>query len=84
MSGFVCPKCKTETQIFIPSTGGAEKMCKDLGLTLLGKVPLDPVLARACDEGKSYLERASVGSIGAKAMKDIFEKIVDVVEKKKN
>ncbi|KAF4791969.1 Cytosolic Fe-S cluster assembly factor nubp1-B [Turdus rufiventris] len=42
MSGFVCPKCKNESQIFPPTTGGAEKMCQNLSVSFLGKVPLDP------------------------------------------
>ncbi|PWA33287.1 hypothetical protein CCH79_00013626, partial [Gambusia affinis] len=56
MSGFVCPKCKNTSQIFPPSSGGAEKMCADLNLPLLGKVPLDPRIGRSCDEGKSFLQ----------------------------
>lgn len=31
-----------ESQIFPPTTGGAEVMCQDLKIPLLGKVPLDP------------------------------------------
>jgi len=27
-----------------------------MGVPFLGKIPLDPRLARACDEGKSFLE----------------------------
>lgn len=27
MSGFVCPSCQCESQIFPPITGGATKMC---------------------------------------------------------
>ncbi|MGH0164204.1 UNVERIFIED_CONTAM: hypothetical protein FKN15_054820 [Acipenser sinensis] len=55
MSGFVCPKCKNNSQIFPPTTGGAEKMCKELNIPLLGKVPLDPRIGKSCDEGKSFL-----------------------------
>ena len=29
MSGFVCPHCKCQSQIFAPSSGGASKMCED-------------------------------------------------------
>ena len=29
MSGFVCPNCKCESQIFAPTSGGARKMCED-------------------------------------------------------
>jgi Mrp family chromosome partitioning ATPase len=45
MSGFICPNCSHESHIFIPTTGkftsitligGAEKMCKDLNLDILG------------------------------------------------
>lgn len=43
------------SQIFPPTSGGAEKMCASLNLPLLGKVPLDPRIARSCDEGKSFL-----------------------------
>jgi Mrp family chromosome partitioning ATPase len=37
MSGFVCPNCACESQIFEASTGGAAKMCADMGnIPLLG------------------------------------------------
>uniref|UniRef100_A0A671F9K1 Cytosolic Fe-S cluster assembly factor NUBP1 n=1 Tax=Rhinolophus ferrumequinum TaxID=59479 RepID=A0A671F9K1_RHIFE len=55
MSGFICPKCKKESQIFPPTTGGAEVMCQDLKIPLLGKVPLDPHIGKSCDEGRSFL-----------------------------
>ncbi|MCJ8739684.1 hypothetical protein PDJAM_G00050020 [Pangasius djambal] len=55
MSGFVCPKCKNTSQIFPPTTGGARRMCEELSLPLLGRVPLDPRIGRSCDEGKSFL-----------------------------
>uniref|UniRef100_A0A8C8VDZ2 NUBP iron-sulfur cluster assembly factor 1, cytosolic n=1 Tax=Pelusios castaneus TaxID=367368 RepID=A0A8C8VDZ2_9SAUR len=55
MSGFVCPKCKNESQIFPLTTGGAEKMCQNLNISLLGKVPLDPQIGKSCDKGQSFL-----------------------------
>ncbi|XP_010576824.1 PREDICTED: cytosolic Fe-S cluster assembly factor NUBP1 [Haliaeetus leucocephalus] len=58
MSGFICPKCKNESQIFPPTTGGAEKMCQNLNVSLLGKVPLDPQIGRSCDKGQSFLSEA--------------------------
>ncbi|NXC18449.1 NUBP1 factor, partial [Corythaeola cristata] len=58
MSGFVCPKCKNESQIFPPTTGGAEKMCQKLNVSLLGKVPLDPQIGKSCDKGQSFLSEA--------------------------
>jgi len=53
MSGFVCPSCKFESNILPSSTGGAEKLCQDTGLRLLGKIPLDPTIGQFCDEGKN-------------------------------
>mmetsp|Transcript_49241 Transcript_49241/g.76891 ORF Transcript_49241/g.76891 Transcript_49241/m.76891 type:complete len:326 (+) Transcript_49241:35-1012(+) len=55
MAGFVCPKCNTETKIFQPSTGGAEKMCQDMGVKFLGSLPMDVDMMRSCDEGTPYL-----------------------------
>jgi Mrp family chromosome partitioning ATPase len=75
MSGFVCPGCKTETQIFKPSTGGAEKMCADLGVPFLGRIPLDPRVARSCDEGKFALAEYP-DSPASQAFEDIFKKVM--------
>ncbi|XP_008207591.1 cytosolic Fe-S cluster assembly factor NUBP1 homolog isoform X2 [Nasonia vitripennis] len=55
MSIFVCPKCKTSAEIFPALTGGAKKMSDDLNVEFLGTLPLDPLLARCCDEGKNFL-----------------------------
>ncbi|GAV07106.1 hypothetical protein RvY_16982 [Ramazzottius varieornatus] len=79
MSAFVCPRCKTQSVIFPPSTGGAEKMCQDLGLTLLGKVPLDPLIGKSCDEGKSFLEEAP-NSKATLALMEIAKRIKGMCE----
>jgi hypothetical protein len=42
--------------IFLPTGGGAARMCDQLGLHLLGKVPLDPLLGQAAEEGRSVLD----------------------------
>jgi len=76
MSGFVCPNCKKETKIFAPTTGGAEKMAKDMNVPFLGSIPLDPRVARACDEGKFYLNEFP-DSEATKALKAVFNKIVE-------
>ena len=49
MSGFVCPSCKFESVILPASSGGAEKMCSDNRIPLLGKVPLDPAVGQVID-----------------------------------
>ncbi|XP_072167635.1 cytosolic Fe-S cluster assembly factor nubp1-B-like [Diadema setosum] len=74
MSGFVCPKCKKESQIFPPTTGGATKMCEDLKIPFLGKLPLDPRIGKCCDEGKSFFEEVP-DSPATQAYLDIIQRI---------
>lgn len=40
MSGFICPHCAECTNIF--SSGGGEALAKQLNLTFLGNIPIDP------------------------------------------
>ncbi|KAI9518376.1 Cytosolic Fe-S cluster assembly factor nubp1 [Dissostichus eleginoides] len=51
-------------------------MCLDLDLPLLGKVPLDPRIARSCDEGKSFLNEVP-DSPAAKVYLNIVQSIKD-------
>jgi Mrp family chromosome partitioning ATPase len=62
MSGFVCPECAHVTNIFHPSSGGAQPMCDEFKVPFLGKIPLDPVLTRACDAGQSYASVQAEGT----------------------
>lgn len=56
MSGFVCPKCQGESDIFAASTGGGRALAKEMGIPFLGSVPLDPRIGMACDYGESYFD----------------------------
>ncbi|BFZ56895.1 cytosolic Fe-S cluster assembly factor nbp35 [Savitreella phatthalungensis] len=56
MSGFVCGKCGTESQVFRATTGGGRQLAADLGLRFLGAVPLDPRIGKACDSGESFVD----------------------------
>ena len=56
MSGFVCPKCTHQSQIFKATTGGGEQLCNDMGIPFLGAVPLDPRIGMACDFGESFMD----------------------------
>lgn len=79
MSEFVCPKCGAETDIF--RTGGGEKIARELLVPFLGKIPVDPEICKASDEGvpfiKEYPESAST-----KAFMQIVEKIENILEEK--
>lgn len=44
-----------KSEIFPATTGGAKQMCIDMNVPFLGSLPLDPKLARCCDEGRDYI-----------------------------
>ncbi len=54
MSGFVCGHCNEVTDIF--SSGGGEGLATEMGTPFLGRIPLDPELARAGDEGYAFMK----------------------------
>ncbi|KAI8365677.1 cytosolic Fe-S cluster assembly factor NBP35 [Choanephora cucurbitarum] len=56
MSGFVCPSCHGESVIFPSTTGGAQALADEFHVPLLGKIPLDPRVAKSCDMGISFLD----------------------------
>jgi ATP-binding protein involved in chromosome partitioning len=79
MSGFVCPKCGAETDIF--RTGGGEKISGELDVPFLGKIPLDPRICEDSDRGLPFiLEHAD--SPAAKAFMEIVEKIETYIKEK--
>ncbi|XP_026325182.1 cytosolic Fe-S cluster assembly factor NUBP1 homolog [Hyposmocoma kahamanoa] len=79
MSLFVCPNCQTRSEIFPATTGGAPQMCTEMQVPLLGSLPLDPLLARCCDDGRDFLQELP-NSPAVQALKAILEKIVTTCE----
>lgn len=53
MSGFVCPHCNQTVDIF--KSGGGEDLARELELPFLGKIPMDPKVVMAGDDGSPYL-----------------------------
>jgi len=80
MAGFVCPSCKGESQIFAATTGGAEKMAQDMGVPFLGRLPLDPALMKACEEGQSFCEAAGEGNSTVVTLNGIVDRILAEVD----
>lgn len=52
MSSVICPECKTEFKIF---GSGSDSIAEELGIDLLGKMPIDVDLAKAVDNGSFEL-----------------------------
>lgn len=53
MSGFVCPHCSETSEPFL--RGGGTKLAKELGVPLLGSIPLQDGVAALADEGQPLL-----------------------------
>ena len=81
MSFFLCPHCKCQSDIFAASTGGADKLCKDFSLDLLGKIPLDPLIVKSCDKGE-YIGDKHKESKVMEAYEAIGKGITSKIEKK--
>jgi len=79
MSGFVCPKCGTETSIF--TTGGGQKIAEEMGVPFLGKIPLDPRICEDSDTGTPFIVQHS-DSPSAVAFREIVAKIMKTIEGK--
>lgn len=50
MSGFICPNCDTESDIF--GIGTCEALAKDYGTSVLANIPIEPAIREGGDDGK--------------------------------
>lgn len=53
MSGFICPHCKKEIDLF--GTGGGEKSAQDLKVPFLGRIPIEPEVVKLGDSGQPFI-----------------------------
>ncbi|CAG9463608.1 unnamed protein product [Pedinophyceae sp. YPF-701] len=61
------------TDVFHAQAGG-EGMARGMGVAFLGRVPLDPAIGRAAEEGRSVLEDAS--ALSGAALRGVLEALV--------
>ena len=78
MSGFICPKCGAEINIF--KVGGGEKIANDMNVPFLGRIPIDPEICEDSDEGTPFVLKHR-DSAASKAFAEIVKKIEEIVEK---
>ncbi len=72
MSGFVCPECGAEVDIF--KIGGGRKMAEDLKVPFLGSIPIDPEICKDSDKGTPFIINHAK-SPATKAFMEMVEKI---------
>ncbi len=77
MSGFICPHCQAETDIF--KRGGGEMAAKELKVPFLGKVPFEPAFVEFGDKGTPFVSFRHK-SRSAEAFTAIVEKIKKFAE----
>jgi Mrp family chromosome partitioning ATPase len=68
------------SEVFDSSKGGAEKICAEMKVPFLGKVPMDPQLCKATEEGRSCFDDQKC-SVSAPALKSIVKKLIKRLRK---
>jgi len=72
MSGFMCPHCGNEIDIF--KSGGGAKMAQNMSVPFLGKIPINADIVTSCDEGSPVVYKSD--SMLAKTFKNIVDSIM--------
>ncbi len=78
MSGFICPKCGRNTDIF--KSGGGENMALEMNIPFLGRIPIDPQIVDACDSGQPYIEKYQ-NTIVANSFNEAIKPILELDKK---
>ncbi|HKW40386.1 MAG TPA: Mrp/NBP35 family ATP-binding protein [Gemmatimonadales bacterium] len=76
MSYFVCPHCGERTEIFV--AGGGSRLADELGVALLGQVPLQAQLPNFADAGQPIV-LAEPGSPAAQALDTVARRVTDAL-----
>jgi ATP-binding protein involved in chromosome partitioning len=76
MSYFVCPHCGERTEIFL--AGGGTRLADELGVPLLGQIPLQAHMADLADAGRPIVA-AEPGSPAAQALDAVARRVTDAL-----
>lgn len=75
MSGYACPHCGKVEDIF--SSEGGANLAAEMGVPFLGRIPLDPKLVRAGDQGNVFVQGHQDGPT-AEAFRSIIRPALDL------
>jgi ATP-binding protein involved in chromosome partitioning len=79
MAGLVCPHCGETINVF--SEGGGARVAEEMGVELLGSIPIDPRVSTDSDEGTPFILRHP-DAPAAKSFMALVEKIENKVKNK--
>lgn len=77
MSGFVCPHCGVTTDIF--KSGGGSALAYEKNVPLLGRIPIEPSVVDACDEGRPVV-LIEQDSVAKQVFTAIGKKLIDMCD----
>jgi ATP-binding protein involved in chromosome partitioning len=80
MSGFHCPHCGEKTDIFL--TGGGQRLADEVGVPLLGQVPLQAEMPDLADQGQPVVV-AQPDSPAAVALRDVAARLREATRGRK-
>lgn len=76
MSGFVCPHCGNEVDIF--KKGGGKRMSDEMGVPFLGSIPIEVKIMENGDLGKPVMDKHDENTSGSvKAFNEIVDNILE-------
>jgi len=75
MSGFICPHCGKRIEVF--AGDGGQEIARDFNVSLLGKIPMDPAFAHACDLGRPFIDTVRQ-NLTAEAISTAFEPLLNI------
>ena len=78
MSGFICPYCGKQVDIF--SIGGGKQLAEEMGVPFLGRIPLDPQVVTSGDKGIPYAQ-GFPDSRTTRAFREAIEPIIRLPER---
>jgi ATP-binding protein involved in chromosome partitioning len=74
MSGYTCPHCGTHTELF--PGGGGTRLSEEIGVPLLGKIPMQAGMADLADRGRPIIA-AEPESPAARALTEIATAVAE-------
>jgi len=80
MSGFICPSCRQEHDIF--GSGGGAKIARELELEVLGRIPIEPGVRTGGDAGVPITSAQYPGgdsSVAAIALRELARTVAGKV-----
>jgi Mrp family chromosome partitioning ATPase len=80
MGPFSCPHCGGDVAVF--RQGGGRELADETGIGLIGSLPFDPAVVRACDGGLGSAARIA-GPAFAEALEVCIDRVVDLTENPK-